>query len=248
MSHALRRWPGDRGDAEGRCTLGVPRVGGISSWACVASGQNGAKAPRRVMIHRVTPPPRRPGEQRRRHVEAKRLGCLLLDGLLIMGHSRRRIVWLGVYGTSNCRVASQPTHTSLRLGAPLKLPDPATWMPVMAICSFGGFVGIRDRPTSQRSPWQNGYAERLIGSIRRECLDYVVVFGERHLRHLLLSYMDYYNTVRTHPSLAKNTFLLCACACSRTHPASAEASSACPIPHTHKKNPGATNNCDCLED
>jgi transposase InsO family protein len=46
-------------------------------------------------------------------------------------------------------------------------------------------MGIRDRPTSFRSPWQNGYCERLIGSIRRECLDDIVVFGERHLRHLL---------------------------------------------------------------
>jgi transposase InsO family protein len=43
-------------------------------------------------------------------------------------------------------------------------------------------MGIRDRPVSARSPWQNGYAERLIGSIRRECLDHVVVVGERHLR------------------------------------------------------------------
>jgi transposase InsO family protein len=51
-------------------------------------------------------------------------------------------------------------------------------------------IGIRDRPTSSRSPWQNAYAERLIGSIRRECLDHIVVFGERHLRHVLLSYLD----------------------------------------------------------
>jgi transposase InsO family protein len=65
-------------------------------------------------------------------------------------------------------------------------------------------MGIRDRPTSPRSPWQNGYAERLIGSIRRECVDHVVVFGERHLRHLLLSYMNYYNEVRTHLSLNKD--------------------------------------------
>jgi transposase InsO family protein len=65
-------------------------------------------------------------------------------------------------------------------------------------------MGIRDRPTSPRSPWQNGYAERLIGSIRRECLDHVVVFGERHLRHMLLSYMNYYNSVRTHRSLDKD--------------------------------------------
>src|SRR5712671_2904211 len=65
-------------------------------------------------------------------------------------------------------------------------------------------MGIRDRPTSPRSPWQNGCAERLIGSIRRECLDHVVVFSERHLRHVLLSYMNYYNETRTHLSLAKD--------------------------------------------
>ena len=66
-------------------------------------------------------------------------------------------------------------------------------------------MGIRDRPTSPRSPWQNGYAERLIGSIPRECLDHVVVFGERHLRHVLLSYMNYYNEARTHLSLEKDS-------------------------------------------
>ena len=65
-------------------------------------------------------------------------------------------------------------------------------------------MGIRDRPTAARSPWQNGYAERLIGSIRRECLDNVVVFGERHLRHLLKSYQRYYNEARTHLSLSKD--------------------------------------------
>src|ERR1017187_8234111 len=56
-------------------------------------------------------------------------------------------------------------------------------------------MGIRARPTSPHSPWQNGYAERLIGSIRRECLDHVVLFGERHLRHVLLSYMKYHNEI-----------------------------------------------------
>jgi len=65
-------------------------------------------------------------------------------------------------------------------------------------------MGIRDQPTSPRSPWQNGYAERLIGSIRRECLDHVVVLGECHLRHLLLSCMKYYNGTRTHLSLEKD--------------------------------------------
>jgi transposase InsO family protein len=65
-------------------------------------------------------------------------------------------------------------------------------------------MGIRDRPTAPRSPWQNGHVERLIGSLRRECLDHIVVFGERHLRHILLSYMQYYNDARTHLSLKKD--------------------------------------------
>jgi hypothetical protein len=66
-------------------------------------------------------------------------------------------------------------------------------------------MGIRDRPTAPRSPWQNGYSERLIGSIRRECLDHVIIICERHLRHILRSYQQYYNDTRTHLSLAKDS-------------------------------------------
>ena len=67
-------------------------------------------------------------------------------------------------------------------------------------------VGHReDHPTAPRSPWQNGHAERLIGSIRRECLDHVVVFGEAHLRRILAAYADYYNEVRTHLALDKDS-------------------------------------------
>jgi integrase-like protein len=77
----------------------------------------------------------------------------------------------------------------------------------MARCSFGAFVrwvfGIGR--LTPRSPWQNGYCERLIGSIRRECLDHIVVFGERHLRHLLRVYANYYNRTRTHLSLNKDS-------------------------------------------
>jgi len=65
-------------------------------------------------------------------------------------------------------------------------------------------MGIRDRPITPRSPWQNGHVERLIGSIRRECLDHVVVFGERHLRELLANYATYYNAARTHLALDKD--------------------------------------------
>jgi transposase InsO family protein len=65
-------------------------------------------------------------------------------------------------------------------------------------------MSIRDRPIAPHSPWQNGYAERLIGSIRRDCLDHVIVLGERHLCHLLKSYQNYYNEARTHLSLHKD--------------------------------------------
>jgi hypothetical protein len=54
-------------------------------------------------------------------------------------------------------------------------------------------MGIRDRPTAPASPWQNGFAERLIGSIRRGCVDHIIVLGEMHLRRVLKSYADYYN-------------------------------------------------------
>ena len=67
-----------------------------------------------------------------------------------------------------------------------------------------GGDGHPDRPIAERLPWQNGYAERVIGSIRRDCLDHVVVFGEEHLRHLLNSYQKYYNEVRTHLSVHKD--------------------------------------------
>src|SRR5438876_11328518 len=69
-------------------------------------------------------------------------------------------------------------------------------------------MGIRDHPIAPRSPWQNGHAERLIGSIRRECLDHVVVVGEAHLRQILRAYADYYNRARPHLALEKDAPLL----------------------------------------
>jgi transposase InsO family protein len=66
-------------------------------------------------------------------------------------------------------------------------------------------MGIRDRPITPHSPWQNGYAERVIGSIRRECLDHITIFNASHLRRVLREYVDYYNNDRTHRSLDKDT-------------------------------------------
>jgi transposase InsO family protein len=65
-------------------------------------------------------------------------------------------------------------------------------------------MGIRDKPIAPGSPWQNAYVERLIGTIRRECLDHMIVFGEAHLRRLLGKYAAYYNGSRIHCSLNKD--------------------------------------------
>ena len=68
-----------------------------------------------------------------------------------------------------------------------------------------GRWGIRDRPISPRSPWQNSYVERLIATLRRDCLDHVLIFGEGHLRRVLALYSLYYNETRTHLGLGKDT-------------------------------------------
>jgi putative transposase len=65
-------------------------------------------------------------------------------------------------------------------------------------------MGITEVITAPRSPWQNACVERVIGSIRRECLDHIVIFNERHLRRVLSSYVDYYQRTRTHLSLDKD--------------------------------------------
>ena len=65
-------------------------------------------------------------------------------------------------------------------------------------------MGIRDQPTAPASPWQNGFVEWLIGSIRRECVDHIIVLGEAHLRRILKSYARYYNATRTHLALDKD--------------------------------------------
>jgi transposase InsO family protein len=129
----------------------------------------------------------------------------LLYGFLILQHSRRELLWLAVTAHPNAQWIS------------CQLTEAYGWRQTPSYiirdrdCVYGEIVvrriramGIRDRPISARSPWQNGYAERLIGSIRRDCLDHVVVFGERHLRHLLNAYQKYYNESRTHSALEKD--------------------------------------------
>ena len=129
----------------------------------------------------------------------------LLYGLLIMGHGRRQVLWFGVTAHPTAEwTANQITQAFGWKQASRYLIRDRDGAHGEVFIRRVRSMGIRDRPTSPRSPWQNAYAERLIGSIRRECLDHVVVFGERHLRHVLLSYMNYYNTTRTHLSLNKD--------------------------------------------
>jgi Integrase core domain len=128
-----------------------------------------------------------------------------LYGILVLRHQRRRLMWLGVTAHPTAEwVARQVTEACGWEAAPdfIIRDRDCVYGPACARRVRG--MGIRDRPTAPRSPWQNAYAERLIGSIRRELLDNVVVLGERHLRHLLESYMAYYNEARTHLSLNKD--------------------------------------------
>jgi transposase InsO family protein len=129
----------------------------------------------------------------------------LLYGLLILRHDRRQLLWMGAttHPTADW-VARQLVEACGWDQAPRYIIRDRDGVYGEVFIRRVGAMGIRDRPTSPRSPWQNGYAERVIGSIRRECADHVVVLGERHLCHLLLSYMKYYNETRTHLSLNKD--------------------------------------------
>src|ERR1700746_725487 len=130
----------------------------------------------------------------------------LLYALLIMGHDRRQILWFGVTTHPTAEwIANQLTEACGWEQIPCYLIRDRDRAYGEIFVRRVRSIGIRDRPTSFRSPWQNAHAERLIGSIRREWIDHVVVFGERHLRHVLLSYKDYYNDTRTHLSLHRDT-------------------------------------------
>ena len=129
----------------------------------------------------------------------------LLYGLLVLRHERREIVWLGVTGHPTAEwIARQVTEAFGWETAPRYLLRDRDRVYGDVFVQRVRAMGIRDRPIAARSPWQNGYCERAIGSIRRDCLDHVVVFGERHLRHLLRCYAEYYNQSRTHLSLSKD--------------------------------------------
>jgi transposase InsO family protein len=133
------------------------------------------------------------------------LSFRLLYGFLILRHCRRRIMWLGVTANPTAEwIARQLTEACGWEAAPDYVVRDRDRAYGEAYVRRLRAMGIRDRPTAPRSPWQNAYAERLIGSIRKEALDHVVVLGERHLRLVLSSYLTYHNEARTHLSLNKD--------------------------------------------
>jgi integrase-like protein len=128
-----------------------------------------------------------------------------LFAFLVLGHKRRQLLWFAVTRNPTAEwLARQITEAFPWDTAPKYLIRDNDRAFGVAFRVRVRAMGIRDRPTSFRSPWQNGLVERLIGSARRECTDHVIVFNEEHLRRILSKYASYYNEVRTHLSLGKD--------------------------------------------
>jgi transposase InsO family protein len=133
----------------------------------------------------------------------------LLSVLVILRHERRRLISLRVTDHPTAEwIARQVTEAFPWDEAPTDLIRDRDARYGHAVRRRLVAMGIRDHPIAPHSPWQNGHAERLIGSIRRECLDHVVILGESHLRRVLMAYAAYYNHVRPHLALAKDAPLV----------------------------------------
>ena len=128
-----------------------------------------------------------------------------LFAFLVLGHGRRQLLWFEVTRHPTAEwLARQITEAFPWTSAPAYLVRDNDGAYGHVFTSRVRAMGIRDRPISPRSPWQNAYVERLIGTVRRECLDRMLIFGESHLRQILASYAAYYNQARTHLSLRKD--------------------------------------------
>jgi hypothetical protein len=128
-----------------------------------------------------------------------------LFAFLVLGHGRRQLLWFEVTRHPTAEwLARQITEAFPWASAPAYLVRDNDRAYGHVFTSRVRAMGIRDRPISPRSPWQNGHMERLIGTVRRECLDRMLIFGESHLRRVLASYAAYYNQARTHLALQKD--------------------------------------------
>src|SRR5216684_131386 len=133
------------------------------------------------------------------------IGFDVLYTFIIVRLARRDLVWINVtpHPTADW-IARQITEAFPWNEAPRYLIRDRDQVYGAAVRNRLRAMGIRDKPIAPGSPWQNGFAERLIGSIRRECNDHLVVLGEAHLRRILTKYAVYYNELRTHRSLNKD--------------------------------------------
>src|SRR5713101_1401290 len=128
-----------------------------------------------------------------------------LFAFLVVGHGRRQLLWFAVTRNPSAEWLTQQMAEAFPWNtAPTYLVRDNDRAYGQAFQRRIRAMGIRDRPISPRSPWQNPYAERLIGTLRRECLDHVLIVGERHLRRMLASCSSYYNESRTHLALEKD--------------------------------------------
>jgi transposase InsO family protein len=133
------------------------------------------------------------------------IGFNLLYVLVIVRLGRRELVWINVTTNPTAEwLARQITEAFPWNEGPRYLIRDRDHAYGAAVTRRLRAMGIRDKPIAPGSPWQNGFAERLIGSIRRECTDQVIAVGEGHLRRILRSYAPYYNQSRTHRSLNKD--------------------------------------------
>jgi hypothetical protein len=133
------------------------------------------------------------------------IGFGLHYAFVIVRLGRRDLVWINVtaYPTADW-VACQLTEAFPWNEAPRYMIRDRDRIYGTVVTRRLRAMGIRDRPTAPASPWQNGVAERLIGSIRRESVDHMIVLGEAHLGRILKSYARYYVGVRKHRSLNKD--------------------------------------------
>jgi transposase InsO family protein len=128
-----------------------------------------------------------------------------LFAFLVLGHGRRQLLWFEVTRHPTAEwLARQITEAFPWASAPAYLVRDNDGAYGHVFTRRVMAMGIRDRPISPGSPWQNGYAERLIGTVRRECLDRMLIFGESHLRQVISLYAAYYNQIRTHLALGKD--------------------------------------------
>jgi transposase InsO family protein len=134
-----------------------------------------------------------------------RLTFKILFVLVVLSRDRRKMVHFGVTANPTAEWTAQHITEAFPWDeAPKFLIRDRHRTCGQAYCDRVKAMGILDVQMAPRSPWQNGYAERIIGSIRRECLDHIVAQDEHHLRRILKSYSAYYNQSRTHLALNKD--------------------------------------------